>query len=161
VVLDNNDIEAALEQLAENLRAMFSVNCELQFDPEITIPDNAVTVHLYRIAQEAATNAVKHGRAKNIVLSFVTANSRLLLRVKDDGQGFPADPPKGKGMGLRVMHHRAHMIGAALSIRQSKEGGILVSCSLRRPQPSRRNGGRKAARRNGKTDRLSLVATEN
>jgi signal transduction histidine kinase len=150
VVLDNNDIEAALEQLAENVRAMFSVNCELQFDPQIAIPNNAVTVHLYRIAQEAATNAVKHGQARNIVLSFVLAKSRLILRVKDDGRGFPADVPKGKGMGLRVMHHRARMIGATLSIRQAKEGGVLVTCSMRCPQPSRRSGRRKfRARQNG------------
>jgi len=140
VVLDNNDMEAALEQLAENLRAMFSVNCELQFDPQITIPDNSITVHLYRIAQEAATNAVKHGHAKNIVLSFVEAKSRLILRVKDDGEGFPPDPIKSKGMGLRVMHHRARMIGATLSIRQLKDAGVLVTCSLRRPHPSRHNG---------------------
>jgi PAS domain S-box-containing protein len=148
VVLENNDVEAALEQLAENLRAMFSVNCELQFDPAIIIPDNTVTVHLYRIAQEAATNAVKHGHAKNIALSFVLAKSRLILRVKDDGQGFPAQPSEGKGMGLRVMHHRARMIGATLSIRQMKEGGVLVTCSLRCPQPSRREA-KSRSRSNG------------
>src|SRR5581483_5132253 len=138
VVLDNNDIEAALELLAENLRAMFSVSCELQFDPEINITDHAVAVHLYRIAQEAATNAVKHGQAKNIELSFVAAQSRLILRVKDDGKGFPAEQTKSKGMGLRVMHHRARMIGAALSIRQLKEGGVLVTCSLRKSQVGKR-----------------------
>lgn len=140
VVLDTNDIEAALEQLAENLRAMFAVNCELRFDPEIKITDNAVAVHLYRIAQEAATNAVKHGQARNVELSFVGAQSRLILRVKDDGRGFPAEQPKSKGMGLRVMHHRARMIGAALSIRQLKEGGVAVTCSLRRSQATRRQG---------------------
>lgn len=139
VVLDTNDIEAALELLAENLRAMFSVNCELQYDPEINITDNAVAVHLYRIAQEAATNAVKHGQAKNIVLSFVAAQSRLILRVKDDGKGFPAEQSKSKGMGLRVMHHRARMIGAALSIRQLKEGGVLITCSLRKSQLAKRH----------------------
>jgi len=156
VVLDDNDIEAAMEQLAENLRAMFSVNCELQCDPEIKIPDNTIAVHLYRIAQEAATNAVKHGRAKNIELNFIAAKSRLLLRIKDDGQGFPPDYGKGKGMGLRVMHHRARIIGASLSIRQAKEGGIVVTCSLRRPNAPKENRRRKAARQNGEA--VSLPA---
>jgi PAS domain S-box-containing protein len=135
VVLDTNDIEAALEQLAENLRTLFSVSCELQCEPEIKIADGAVAVHLYRIAQEAASNAIKHGQAKNILLSLGSSNSRLILKVKDDGTGFPGKAPEGKGMGLRVMHHRARMIGATISLRQSKAGGVTVTCSL----PRRRN----------------------
>jgi signal transduction histidine kinase len=135
VVLDTNDIEAALEQLAENLRTLFSVSCELQCEPEIRITDNAVAVHLYRIAQEAASNAIKHGKAKNILLSLGSSKSRLTLKIKDDGTGFPATAPTGKGMGLRVMHHRARMIGATISLRPGKAGGLTVTCSL----PWRRN----------------------
>ncbi|HZM03799.1 MAG TPA: response regulator [Candidatus Saccharimonadales bacterium] len=132
VVLDTNDIEAALEQLADNVRTLFSVNCELNCDPRIKIGDNTVAVHLYRIAQEAATNAIKHGKSKNILLSLTISGSRLILKIKDDGVGFPEDPPKGKGMGLRVMHHRARMIGATVAVRQPKEGGITITCSLRK-----------------------------
>jgi PAS domain S-box-containing protein len=131
VVLDSNDIEAALEQLAENLRTLFSVSCELHCDPEIKIADNTVAVHLYRIAQEAATNAIKHGKAKNVLLSLAGNSSRVILKIKDDGMGFPPNP-KSKGMGLRVMHHRARMIGATISVRQPKEGGITVTCSISR-----------------------------
>jgi len=129
-VLDSNDLEAALEQLAENLRALFSVSCELHCQREIKTTDNAVAVHLYRIAQEAATNAIKHGGAKNILLSLRSNHSRLVLKIKDDGAGFPPAAARGKGMGLRVMHHRARMIGAAISVRQPKEGGVTVTCSV-------------------------------
>jgi PAS domain S-box-containing protein len=129
VVLDTNDIEAALEQLAENLRTLFSISCESHCDRDVKIADNAVAVHLYRIAQEAATNAIKHGQAKNVLLSLATNGSHVFLTIKDDGKGFPA-APKGKGMGLRVMQHRARMIGATISVRQPKEGGITVTCSL-------------------------------
>jgi two-component system, LuxR family, sensor kinase FixL len=135
VVLDTNDIEAALEQLAEDLRTIFSVSCELQCQPDIKITGNAVAVHLYRIAQEAATNAIKHGQAKCILLSLTSNNSRLVLKIKDDGAGFRAQSPQGKGMGLRVMHHRARMIGATISLRQSKGRGVTVTCTL----PRRRN----------------------
>jgi two-component system sensor kinase FixL len=134
VVLDTNDMEAALGQLAENLRTLFSVSCELQCEPEINITDNAVAVHLYRIAQEAATNAVKHGRAKNIGLSLTSTKSRLILKVIDDGCGLPSGIPKGKGMGLRVMQHRARMIGATIGLRPSKERGVTVICSLPKPR---------------------------
>jgi PAS domain S-box-containing protein len=137
VVLDSNDIEAALEQLAENLRTLFSVSCELHFDPEIKIADNAVAVHLYRIAQEAATNAIKHGHARNVLLSLAGNVSRIILKIKDDGTGFPP-APRGKGMGLRVMHHRARMIGATISVRQPKEGGITVTCSIPRGHTTRK-----------------------
>lgn len=134
VVLDDNDIEAALEQLAENLRTMFTVNCELECDPELQIADNAVAVHLYRIAQEAATNAIKHGAAKNIFLSLAVKKSRLILKIKDDGAGFALAGPRDKGMGLRVMRHRCRMIGATLTLRAPKEGGIAVICSLPKVQ---------------------------
>jgi signal transduction histidine kinase len=137
VVLDSNDIEAALEQLAENLRTLFSISCELYCDPEIKIGDNAVAVHLYRIAQEAATNAIKHGNAKNVLLSLAGNSSRVILKIKDDGVGFPPNP-KSKGMGLRVMQHRARMIGATISVRQPKEGGITVTCSISRDNAVRK-----------------------
>jgi signal transduction histidine kinase len=107
----------------------------LQCEPNIKITGNAVAVHLYRIAQEAATNAIKHGHAKCILLSLTSNKSRLILKVKDDGAGFPAAAPQGKGMGLRVMHHRARMIGASITLRQSKGGGVTVTCAL----PRRRN----------------------
>jgi PAS domain S-box-containing protein len=129
-VLDSNDIAAALEQLAENVRSIFSVNCKLQCQPDLKINDNAVAVHLYRIAQEAATNAVKHGHAKNISLSLAARDSVLMLKVEDDGTGLPSTAPKGKGMGLRVMQHRARMIGGAIRMRQSKSGGVAVLCSV-------------------------------
>jgi len=135
VVLESNDIEAALGQLAENLRTLFSVSCELRCEPELQIADNAVAVHLYRIAQEAATNAIKHGRARCIGLSLTSSPSHLILKVTDDGSGLPPVANKGKGMGLRVMHHRARMIGATISLRPSKEGGVTVTCTL----PRRRN----------------------
>jgi signal transduction histidine kinase len=67
-------------------------------------------------------------------LSLTSNNSRLVLKIKDDGAGLPAKMPKGKGMGLRVMHHRCRMIGATLSLRALKEGGVTVICSLPRLQ---------------------------
>ncbi|HEY3853165.1 MAG TPA: response regulator [Verrucomicrobiae bacterium] len=137
VVLDTNDIEAALEQLAENLRTLFSISCESHCDRDVKISDNTVAVHLYRIAQEAATNAIKHGHAKNVLLSLAGNGSRVILTIKDDGKGFPPKT-KSKGMGLRVMHHRARMIGATISVRQPREGGITVTCSLARAHAAKK-----------------------
>jgi PAS domain S-box-containing protein len=130
VFLETNDIEAALGQLTGDLRTLFGVDCRLQFDPRIDIQENEVAVHLYRIAQEAATNSIKHGRAKNISIKLALAGSRMVLRVSDDGVGFPKKPSENAGMGLRVMQHRARMIGARIEFRQPAGGGVTVTCSL-------------------------------
>ncbi len=130
VALEDNDIHAALQQLSDNAEKIFGVNCPVIFDPDIKIEDNPIAVHLYRIAQEATTNAIKHGKAKNIHISLVRNKGNMILRIKDDGCGLPKDALKRKGMGLRVMQHRARMIGATLEMEQAKPKGTLVACSL-------------------------------
>jgi PAS domain S-box-containing protein len=130
VVLENNDIHAALQQLSDHLEKIFKVNFHLICDPEIRIEENPVAVHLYRIAQEATTNAVKHGRAKNIHLSLVQTKGTMTLRVKDDGIGLPKDALQNKGMGMRVMQHRARMINATLEVEAAKPRGTIVTCRI-------------------------------
>lgn len=130
VVLEDNDLHAALQQLSDNVEKIFGVNCPVIFDSTINIKENPVAVHLYRIAQEATTNAVKHGRAQNVHISLVRRDGELVLRVKDDGCGLPKEALKHKGMGLRVMQHRARMINANLEITSVKPSGTLVVCSL-------------------------------
>lgn len=129
-VLDTNDIQAALEQLSENLKKYFAVASSANCDPAIKIKDNAVAVHLYRIAQEATTNAIKHGKAKKIWIRLSRENEVIVLQVKDNGVGFAAGGIKDKGMGLRVMQHRARMIGATLDIDGKKNEGTTVTCRL-------------------------------
>ncbi len=130
VALEDNDLHAALQLLSDNVEKMFGVNCPVIFDPGIKIEENPVAVHFYRIAQEATTNAVKHGNAKNIHISIVQTKNEMVLRVKDDGSGMPKDALKNKGMGLRVMQHRARMINANLEIEPAKPSGTIVTCSI-------------------------------
>jgi CheY-like chemotaxis protein len=82
-------------------------------------------MHLYRIAQEAVSNAVKHGRAKNIRIR-VTKTS---LTITDDGSGLPASA-KSEGMGLRIMRYRAEMIGGTLSVKNGRTKGVVVTCNF-------------------------------
>ncbi|MFN7140090.1 MAG: sensor histidine kinase, partial [Limisphaerales bacterium] len=130
VALEDNDLHAALQQLSDNVENIFGVSCPVIFDSHINIEENPVAVHLYRIAQEATTNAIKHGRAKNVHISLVQTKKGMILRVKDDGCGMPKDALKQKGMGLRVMQHRARMINANLEIESVKPCGTLVVCSV-------------------------------
>jgi signal transduction histidine kinase len=86
--------------------------------------------HLYRIAQEAVGNAIKHGRAKNIEIRLEARKAGKRLRIIDDGAGRPPFHANGKGMGLRIMSYRADRIGANFSIRPRHPTGTIVNCVL-------------------------------
>ena len=94
---------------------------------------NGVSSHLFRIAQEAVRNAIRHGGAKNIEVSLNTQNRCLNLVVQDDGSGLPPAPERGEGLGLRIMAHRAQMIGATFTVERRPAGGTLVQCLLPLP----------------------------
>jgi signal transduction histidine kinase len=132
VVLETNDLKAALQQLAVRIESVFSVHCTVDCPHSIPAQDNTVTIQLYRIAQEAATNAVKHAKPARIRISLRSKAAGLTLRVEDDGIGLPAVPRSGagSGMGLRVMRHRAKMIGAILDFGRMETGGTHVTCQL-------------------------------
>ena len=106
--------------------------------PEVSFADRSSAVpqitleacnHLYRIAQEALANAVRHAGARHVRIELCTDAERLRLRISDDGRGLPrgaGTPPAG--MGLRNMRHRAKAIGARLAIGPGPRGGTIVSC---------------------------------
>ena len=99
------------------------------------VHDSAAATHLYRIAQEAVNNAVRHAAAKQITIRLTAAAGGVALTVADDGVGMPAAPaaPPGQGgMGLHLMNYRARMIGASLEIQRGADGagGTIVTCVL-------------------------------
>lgn len=151
VELETNGLQAALQELATRV-SRTNVNCVLKAPTFTRVYDNAAAIHLYRIAQEAVNNAVKHGQARNIAIGLSTQNNQVELTVLDDGCGLPKNGPKTTGMGLRVMNYRAGMIGAAVSIAPVTPHGTLVRClmSNRPPDsgPLARNG-RRGGRKKG------------
>jgi signal transduction histidine kinase len=120
---------AALEQLAETTSSVFGIKCHLVCYNPVFVDDNAVALHLYRIAQESVTNAVKHGRAKQISITLSSSAGGLKLTVRDDGSGLP-EIPSPSGSGLKIMKYRAAAIGAKLTLERGPEGGTVVTCSL-------------------------------
>ena len=133
VKLAADGLVSALQELCSRAEAVFGVPCQFCVDAvALSFTDPAVPTHLYRIAQEAISNSVKHARARTISVDLVAAGDRLILTVEDDGVGIPATPSR-EGLGLHTMRHRASMIGASLSIERGTEGGTTVTCSVRRP----------------------------
>ncbi len=85
--------------------------------------------HLYRIAQEAVTNAIRHGKAPHVSIDLQCNGRQFVLIVSDDGSGLPAKQASGGGMGLRTMRYRASLLQAELTLRNGPNGGVIVRCS--------------------------------
>jgi two-component system sensor kinase FixL len=92
-----------------------------------------VVLHLYRIAQEAMTNAIKHGQTQRITMHLRSQADRFILTIQDDGVGLPATQEAVEGMGIHLMRYRASMIGAVLTLQQRPQGGTEVICSVPLP----------------------------
>jgi PAS domain S-box-containing protein len=131
VMLEPGGLMNALQELATNTVTAFDISCSLNCPRPVLMHNNAAATHLYRIAQEAIQNAIRHGKANSIVINLFTQHDRIVLGVKDDGVGFSKKPLKHNGMGLRVMQYRAAMVGGSLAVQHEPAGGTSVVCSLR------------------------------
>ncbi len=131
VTLESHGLMSALRELTVNSSKLFHMSCRFDCPRPVLVPSNAVATHLYRIAQEAITNAVKHGHARSIVVSLGRSRSRATLAVTDNGAGFPRDVRAVQGMGLRIMQYRADTIGAILTIEGANRKGTRVLCQFK------------------------------
>jgi signal transduction histidine kinase len=123
----------ALGELARTVEKLFTVSCHFEYDAPVLIHDTINAIHLYRIAQEAVNNAIKHGRASDIVIGFVTDKGTTNLTITDNGVGFRKAHRDMKGMGISTMKYRADMVAATIDIRSDKNG-TTVSCSFQTKQ---------------------------
>jgi two-component system sensor kinase FixL len=129
VTLESEGLPSALRELAENTEKMFGIVCRVEAGESVPGAAGPAT-HLYRIAQEAVSNGIKHGKATEVLIRLQLSGERLVLTIADNGRGFPRTLPRHDGMGLSIMRYRAGMIGGLLSIEQNPSGGTLVSCSV-------------------------------
>ena len=137
--LEADGLMVALQGLAENIAERFGVNCVLDGEESVRIHDPAVATHLYRIAQEAVANSVKHAAANHIDIRLSMENGELRLTIIDDGIGFPDKVPEPKGLGLRLMSHGAALIGANFDVGRHRPKGTIVTCKLDIPSENHSN----------------------
>lgn len=129
VKLEEQGLEAALRELCSTVQVLSNVSCSCIVDEEL--PDlSGVEHHLYRIAQEAALNAVRHARGNRIELRLQAEREGVVLTIHDDGVGIGGGATDNGGMGLHTMRYRAHLIGATLAVESAPEGGTDVVCRL-------------------------------
>lgn len=133
VVLQSKGLAVALEDLAQSAGRRLGTHCVCRIGNPPPVTDNETAIHLYRIAQEAVANAVKHGRAARVVISLHQHPERgLELTIEDNGRGFPPQPSGTGGMGLRVMEYRAGIIGGTLRVARKPGRGVTVVCTVGR-----------------------------
>lgn len=131
VVLESEGLMSALGELAGGTEKIFRVSCRFWCDRPVLVRDNKTAVQLYRIAQEAVGNAIKHSHADRIELSLSTADGQIMLRIRDNGVGIPDHSPgRGTGLGLLTMNHRAKMLGGRLKVGPDEFGGTEVLCTV-------------------------------
>ncbi|MBX3732879.1 MAG: PAS domain S-box protein [Verrucomicrobiae bacterium] len=119
----------ALENLAERVNADRRVECGFAGEKNVRVQNPAAASHLYRIAQEATHNALKHSDGTRIDVALRRLPTALELSVRDNGVGLPAQPAP-RGLGLRTMEQRARLIGGQLRVRARPEGGAEVLCCV-------------------------------
>lgn len=129
--LEADGLMSALKVLTSDIKDIYKISCRFICPKPVLIDDKAIAMNLYRIAQEAVQNAIKHGQATRIVIRLTRLNKAIELAVKDNGKGLPKHFKARQGMGLKIMDHRASTVGAVLRVQRVATGGTLLTCSLR------------------------------
>lgn len=130
VEMEAEGLMAAFQDLADNMTKGARVRCVFECEAPVLMHDDAAATHLYRIAQEAVRNAIQHGKPKRIGITLAEQNGLVTLTVEDDGVGVPETAQKSGGLGVRIMAHRAAMIGGSFAIEPAATGGTIVTCSI-------------------------------
>ena len=129
VQMEAAGLPAVLDELVESTRRLHRTAVTFEMIGDVKIADPEVAMHLYRIAQEALSNAIKHGQATRISVCIRINEQALKLTVTDNGQGFESSLVGNESMGLRTMRYRAGLIGAAFSVNSGLDG-VTVTCEL-------------------------------
>lgn len=125
---------SALDEMSISVSTIFRVKCTVNCSLEDHhLANSTVNFHLYRVVQEAVTNAAKHGRADRIWIDLELENNRCALRITDNGVGIHVTNIP-VGIGLKIMEYRSRRIGGSLSIHSPEEGGTIVTCLFPTPE---------------------------
>lgn len=129
VHLVEKGLSNALENLAERIPKIFGVNCKFTEEGEINVENHTMALHIYRIVQEAVTNAVRHADAENIYIRL-QKNNHTTITIEDDGTGFKPEDLSENGSGLQIMKYRADLLGGTLDIYRTEDDKTCVRCII-------------------------------
>ncbi len=130
VHVNSRGLSAALQELANSLTRMTGIEVHLEDRGELCLKQAEVAMHLYRIAQEAVSNAVKHSGADSVQIRLEQDQHMLRMSIEDNGQGMGLSAQRGEGMGLRTMRYRASLLNGELQLLPRLGGGTRVLCQI-------------------------------
>lgn len=132
VNLGSGRLLEALGELAGRMSKDGQIKCTFDCSSPVLVDDSQVEGHLFRIAQEAVNNAVKHSGANEVVVRLTRNEGTMRLEISDNGQGLPKLPQLSQGIGLQIMKYRASVMGAELNIESKSAKGVTVVCTWRK-----------------------------
>ncbi len=130
VSMEAGGLKTALATLTRSIEQIYEIPCRLTWPASLHIEDDEAATHVYRIAQEALNNAIKHGKASRLEVLLVQVDTTTTLTVRDNGIGIPHLDAEDEGMGLRNMRYRASMIHGSFDVHRGEQGGTVVSCQF-------------------------------
>ena len=128
VDIQTGGLLSALKTLASNSEKNMGVTCRFRCGKSVSVKNLVKAKQIYRIVQEAVTNAVRHGKANKVNINLRSTKKGTVLLVENDGLDFVKLSPRRKGLGLKIMKYRADLIGGSLDIRKGDKGGTAVIC---------------------------------
>ncbi|HVT74677.1 MAG TPA: sensor histidine kinase [Lacunisphaera sp.] len=128
--IEPRDLQRELQELATLVQRQTGVRCQFRSAPVPLVRDSSTASHLFRIAQEAVRNALRHAQPHTLDLSLAQEDEAVVLTVSDDGAGLPPAAPKERGVGLRVMAHRAKLIGGDFKLESDPGHGTRIQCRV-------------------------------
>jgi signal transduction histidine kinase len=134
VHMDEAGLASALEELAANTARQREITCTFKSEGEVLIANREIATHFYRIAQEATSNALRHGLASVVAICLAVRAGEVILTIDDNGVGIDSTPSSGSGMGLRSMRYRAGILDGAIEISALPGSGTRICC--RAPLPA-------------------------
>jgi PAS domain S-box-containing protein len=129
VNIEEYGLALALEKLAADTVERFQIRCKFKSAAPVMLADKQAAAHVYRITQEAVSNAIRHGKAELVLITLAIVGEQITLKIEDNGLG-KLERLKPIGMGLKTMNYRARAIGGSLEIRQRARGGLAVICTF-------------------------------
>lgn len=127
--LTGSSLREALRALGSYAAESSSIKCQFKVARGVRVTDDNIALHLYRVAQEAVNNAIKHSGAKNLIITLDKNARNICVTVEDDGVGF-SPRPRAKGLGLHIMRYRANALGGEIKITRRKPRGMQITCVI-------------------------------
>ena len=139
VSVESREIDEPLSELANSLRISLGIDCKCSFKGQKLFGklDAEAKINIFRIAQEAVSNAIKHGKARKIEIRLEMTGNQGTLTVMNNGLSISDNFGDGDGIGMSIMKSRAEMLGGSISITRQSSGGAKVTCSF--PLKPRKN----------------------